>query len=428
MNIKRIIVLSILLMAILSIASASAADNATQDAVQLDDAQDKLASGVEIDLNDGDEFEIGAGDTIDIEFPETDDDLEGELSVSVNGKLAYLEEYDEDSYYIVNNGRGSSVFLDDEGELSIDKLTPGSYNIVVIFTYKYPQHPTTQKSANIIVKASGADDDGDDESYNSDMFSFPTSMVVGENKYLRFDSGTDENGLLVIEADGFPYARVNVIRGKASVPLNRLEDGDITLDVEYYDSEGSLEFEERLEIHVASVKPRLVGGRDITMTYAGGNTYKLTVYGLNGRLAEYDEEIVFKIGKKTFYGYTNSKGVVSFKIPNSIAPGKYKISASYEGATVKNNLVIKHALSLKKAKVKASAKKVVLKATVKKGLKGKVTFKFNGKKFKAKISKKGVAKVTVKEKFLKKLKVGKKVTYQATYIKDTVKRSVKVKK
>ena len=41
---------------------------------------------------------------------------------------------------------------------------------------------------------------------------------------------------------------------------------------------------------------------------------------------------------------------------------------------------------------------------------------------------KGVAKVTVPAKVLKKLKVGKNVSYQATYVKATVKQTVKVAK
>jgi hypothetical protein len=92
----------------------------------------------------------------------------------------------------------------------------------------------------------------------------------------------------------------------------------------------------------------------------------------------------------------------------------------------------KFSLTLKTVKVKKSAKKLVLSATVKttkKSQKGlKVTFKFRGKTYKAKTDKKGVAKATVKKSVLKKLKVGKKVTYQVTYSKYAIKKSAKVKK
>ena len=89
-------------------------------------------------------------------------------------------------------------------------------------------------------------------------------------------------------------------------------------------------------------------------------------------------------------------------------------------------------LTLKKVKVKKSAKKLVLTAKLTKGkklIKGKkITFKFKGKTYKAKTNKKGVAKITIKKKVLKKLKVGKKVKYQSKYGKLLVKRTAKVRK
>ncbi|WP_405290097.1 hypothetical protein [Methanobrevibacter sp.] len=88
------------------------------------------------------------------------------------------------------------------------------------------------------------------------------------------------------------------------------------------------------------------------------------------------------------------------------------------GGSLKN-CIYKNTLTLKTVKVKKSATKLVLTATLKQGSKiyknKKITFTFNGVTYTAKTNSKGVAKVTVPSKVLKKLKVGKKVKYQATY-------------
>ena len=170
---------------------------------------------------------------------------------------------------------------------------------------------------------------------------------------------------------------------------------------------------------------------DTKVTYGTDAYYMMTIYGTDGKVAKGVDVEVKINGKKFKTLKTDSNGMIKFKVTQN--PGTYNLQAKAPGITITGKLIVKHLVSLKKVAVKKSAKKLVLTATLskvnKKYLKNKkITFKFNGKTYKAKSNSKGVAKVTVKSSVLKKLKVGKKVTYQATYLKDTVKYTVKVKK
>ena len=137
---------------------------------------------------------------------------------------------------------------------------------------------------------------------------------------------------------------------------------------------------------------------------------------------------------------TAADGTVRLMI-NGLAAKTYSATITFAGdsyysssqKSVKITIVKKDTikLTLNKVKVKKSAKKIVLKATLKingkAAVKKVIKFKFNKKTYSAKTNKKGVAKVTIKKNVLKKLKKGKKVTYQVKYGSVTVKKSVKVK-
>lgn len=179
------------------------------------------------------------------------------------------------------------------------------------------------------------------------------------------------------------------------------------------------------------VDPKVVATKTSALYTA---KYSVTVYGNDGKVAS-GENVVFKINGKTVKTVTaNANGVASFNIPFKYLPGKkYTITATALGITASKKVTINQILAVKAIKLKKSAKKVVVTATLKKVdgkyIKGKyISLKINGKTIKAKTNKKGVAKLTIKKSVLKKLKVGKKYKIKVTYLKATVNKTVKVKK
>jgi len=150
--------------------------------------------------------------------------------------------------------------------------------------------------------------------------------------------------------------------------------------------------------------PSVIAPKSISMYYKYSKTATFKVIAVS------QLKITLKSSSKTV---KSANGAVKYKIP-TLTPGKYTISL-WDGnlCWAKTTLTVKHLVTLKTVKVKKSAKKLVLTATLKnaKALKGKtVTFKFSGKTYKAKTNSKGIAKVTVKKSVLKKLKAGNKIT------------------
>lgn len=159
---------------------------------------------------------------------------------------------------------------------------------------------------------------------------------------------------------------------------------------------------------------------------------KIIILGDDATPVGANQVVKIKLNKKTYYVKTNAKGIITFKIPKTLKPGTYILTAIYKGETNMNIVKVKQNLKTKKYTVKKSAKKLVIKATLKNGKKAlknkKITLKLNGKKFTAKTNKYGIAKFTIKKKHIKKLKKGKKYTMNVIYLKNTIKTTLKVKR
>ena len=165
--------------------------------------------------------------------------------------------------------------------------------------------------------------------------------------------------------------------------------------------------------------------------YGDSKVLSAKIMDIDGKPAK-NTNVVFRLdGKKLKTVKTDSNGIVKIKLGKYL-PKTYKITIESLGIKKTVKLTVKQILALKKVNVKKSAKQLVLSATLKKGKQAMasktITFKFNGKKYVKKTNRNGIAKVTIKKSVLSKLKVNKKLTYSATYSKDTVKKTIKVKR
>ena len=207
-------------------------------------------------------------------------------------------------------------------------------------------------------------------------------------------------------------------------------------------SDGSVELPEYLEPYKNSLVSDFFAeiyvfkGRFIASQVLASSTLKnyfeVEVDPITGKPKTDDEgkyvsglKVTFKINGVSIRSVSNSNGFASVKI--NLKAGKYKITASYHGKTVKNNIVVKPTLTAKNIKVKKgktikfNAKLVDIKG---KALKNKkITFKIKGKSYKVKTNKKGIATLKLKLK----LKVGKH-TVKTSYGKNIIKNTIFIKR
>ena len=425
MRFNKIMFLGLLLMAVLTVGAVSASQDLNSSDIPLaeigEDADIVHSSDVESVAADADGVSDESSDRLasdEVEVLSNGTSEMGKISIS-NSSFTYGDN-ETISLKLPVNATGNLI-LENFGNKTSVPLVNGSASILLNFlgvgTYE------------IHASYDGADYQVNKTSFDIKIYpkaTYPKSMKVCEDKYIILELNKDAIGSFEVYADWEFYYGADVVDGIARIPLSKLQDGEWDLNIKYTGSTEELVLV--LSIEVKPVPAKIIAN-NFKMNYLDGKKFTVKVYGTNGRAAV-DEYVEIKIGKNYYDAWTDKNGIAKFKITSP--PGKYKVKVIYEDASVTKTLEVKNTLKLATVKVKKSAKKLVLTATLKQGKKPvkdqKITFKFNGKKITAKTNKNGVAKVTVKKSVLKKLKVGKKVNYQATYKKETVKKSVKVKR
>ena len=141
-----------------------------------------------------------------------------------------------------------------------------------------------------------------------------------------------------------------------------------------------------LKVYTVADDTKVVNNKDITVDYNGGKYFKVQIKTNDGRNVGAGEIVKFKINGKTTTVKTDNNGIAKIKITQ--LPKKYTITTTYKDKTYKNKVTVKQVLTIKKITIKKTTKKFTLQAKLKingKLIKGKkITFKFNGKNYKAK--------------------------------------------
>jgi len=267
-------------------------------------------------------------------------------------------------------------------------------------------------------------------------------IAVGENQSITVHAAKKATGTVTvytavtneIDEDYIIWVKDNkiseikIVNGQAKFPLSNLPKGQykfiVVTKIGTYTDEihAVIDVVENSEGFSASMSSSEVTYGDVfNVKLKGPKMAKLAYFYVDN---EYYASVSLKAGSITQKLLVLSVGKHSVRVV--FDHGKKYFSKTFGVVVKKSNVKI----ILKKVKVKKSLKKLKLTATVKikgKAVKNKmVIFKFNKKTFKVKTNKRGVAKLTVTKKYLKKLKVGKKINYQVTYKYITAKRTAKV--
>ena len=344
----------------------------------------------------------GQNATVEITSP---DDLKNNITLIINGK----------TYSSSVNGSKTII--------TVPNLEVGVYNATV----KYDGDDVyLAKSVSVNVKV--------------------IAIIINVGDVEKYFMGSQKLNITVVDGEGAVLAnqKVTAVIGNETLQATTNSNGIASFDLNM--SVGSFIAEISLNKTNASAKILIkstisIPGNEAVMNvdngfevkYVDGEGKPLTstsvVFDVDGKkiTKTTDANGAAKLTKQEI-GADGTNHIITVVNPINNETISKKVSIS-KPAPVKDKIVLK---AKKSVNVKKSAKKLVLSVTLKingKTVKGKkVKFTFNKKTYSAKTNKKGVAKVTITKKIIKKLKAGKKYTAKITYTKNSVKTVVKVKK
>ena len=257
----------------------------------------------------------------------------------------------------------------------------------------------------------------------------PLKIIKGTGT-LIFELPSDAGGKIIVSyydalKESDVEKTISLSKGKASMSLAGLDSGDQEIIISYSDSKyGNWEGSVNVEVLEYELEYD-----DLTIAYTSTSKYKVRLFLGESPVA--GETISFKIKNKVYKVKTDKNGYANLGI--KLAPKRYNVIISFRNIKEEAEITVKSIIVAKHLKIKKSAKKSLIKVTIKKVdkkiLKGKkILLRFAGKKYVAKVNKKGIATFKIPKKAVKKLKVGRKYKYTVSYKSDKVTRTIAIRK
>ena len=335
-----------------------------------------------------------------------------------NNKISFELPYDVTGNITIFLGKNNfTVDVSNTTEILINGFVEGNNLVKIIYS---GDNKYVNKSVDRIITA---------EKFNLNLennliFTPPSGNNIGSFIF-NLPIGAESN--LTVNVNGKNYTQT-IVDGKASINIEDLSPGNYEATVYY---SGNSKFYSSKLIKSFVIPKPILSAKDVSIQYTSSKMYmvKLTRGGkpITGKT------VTFNINGEIKTVKTDDNGYASVKINLPPKSKAYTITANYLGVTIKNKITVKSIVVAKNLKVKKTAKKLKITVTLKKVdnkyLKGKlISLKFNGKTYKSKTNKKGVATFTIKNNVIKKLHVGKKYAYKVTYLKETSSKKITVKK
>ena len=319
------------------------------------------------------------------------------------GNLEYLSS-DENIVKVYNNG---TVIAVAEGKATISINFPGD-----------TQHEPSDAAVNVTVNK------------NTNAVDLDLNVPEdGTSPVFSISLPADATGTFAVIVDGKEVENKTLVNGTATISVPGLSSGEHDVTLLYSGDSKYGNASKSSSIHIYDIK--MDKNTDISTLYTAGALY--TVHLTRDTQAFAGQTVKFTVNGKVFNVVTDANGYASVYINLPPRAKAYDVTAEFGNVKVQNKVTVKSIIVAKNLKVKKSAKKLKIRVSLKKVngkyLKGKkLKLKFRGKTYKAKTNKRGKAVFTIKQKVLKKLKVGKKYKYKVFYGKDKVTKKIKVKR